>query len=63
MIGIRYCKRENRPDIKIPILLYHDFVKEVPETDTFSTSILLKALKKISKHYKIKDIPFSPSMN
>lgn len=33
MIGIHYCKRENRPDIKIPILLYHDFVKVVPETD------------------------------
>ena len=33
MISIHYCKRENRPDIKIPILLYHDFVKVVPETD------------------------------
>ena len=35
LIGIGFRKNQNKKsaDVKIPILLYHDFVKTVPETD------------------------------
>ena len=32
-IGLFILKKEARPDVAIPILLYHDFVLQVPESD------------------------------